>query len=130
MSGNFPFHEITERIIGCALTVQKTLGPGLLENAYQRCLAAEFRYQGVRHESQVGVPIIYRSEIVPLAYRLDFVVEKTVIVELKAVDSVAPIVNAQLLTYLKLTNLPIAPLINFNSFPLRAGIKRMVHKPI
>lgn len=124
----YPHTEVTDRIIGCALVVQRVLGPGLLESAYQRCLAAEFRYRNIPHECQVCIPLIYRDEVIPISYRLDFVVERQIIVELKAVDSIPPVATAQLLTYLKLTNLPVALLINFNTFPLRTGIKRFVNR--
>lgn len=124
---NYVHTDITERIIGCALSVHTALGPGLLESAYQRCLEAEFRYQDIPYKSQVPVPLIYRDEFVPASYRLDFVVHNKIIVELKAIDAVSPLVTAQLLTYLKLTDLPLALLINFNTMPLRTGIKRFVN---
>lgn len=128
MNVAYPLTEVTERIIGCAIAVQRALGPGLLENAYQRCLAAEFRYHRIFHECQVRIPLIYRDEVIPVSYRLDFVVERQIIVELKAVETIPPIATAQLLTYLKLTNLPVALLINFNTSPLRTGIKRLVNR--
>ena len=122
--------DLTERIIGCALAVHSVLGPGLLENAYHRCLAAEFRFQEIPFKSEVPIPIIYRDEIIPIAYRMDFVLYDRIILELKAVDSVSPFVTAQILTYLKLTNLDIALLVNFNATPLRSGIKRFLNKSI
>ena len=124
----YPQSAITERIIGCAIEVHAALGPGLLESAYQKCLSAEFRHQNIRFKSQVAIPIIYRYETIAISYRLDFVVDNKVIVELKAVDSVTSLVTAQILTYLKLTNIPLALLINFNSVPLRTGIKRFINK--
>lgn len=125
---NYPHSEITERILACAFTVGRVLGPGLLESAYQRCLEAEFRHEKIPFKSQVPIPIVYRNEVISVSYRLDFVVDNKIIVELKAVDTVAPIVTAQILTYLKLTDLPVALLINFNTAPLRTGIQRFLNK--
>lgn len=127
MSNDYPHSDLTEQIIGCALSVHRILGPGLLESAYQGCLAAEFRYQGIAHKSQVCIPIFYRDEIIPVSYKMDFVVHDRIVVELKAVESIAPIITAQILTYLRLTHLPVALLINFNAYPLKAGIRRFAN---
>jgi len=92
-------NEISNKIIGCAIQVHKVLGPGLLESAYEECLASEFRAQGLNFERQKPVPIIYRDVKLDCGYRLDFLVEDRVIVELKAIDVVPPVAYAQLLTY-------------------------------
>ena len=119
-------NAITEAIIGAAIEVHRNLGPGLLESAYQQCLAYEF---GLRHLSFVRerpLPVVYKGTLIDCAYRLDFWVEDAVIVELKAVDVIHPIHTAQLLTYLKLTGCHVGLLINFNVSVLKLGIKRLV----
>lgn len=121
--------ELTEKIIGAAIAVHKALGPGLLESAYEQCLAHEFFLSGVSFERQVALPVVYKSLQLDCGYRLDFLVEKTVLVELKAVENLQPIHEAQLLTYLRIGGWPIGLLINFNVPVLRKGIKRMVHSP-
>jgi GxxExxY protein len=118
---------LTEKIIGAAIAVHKALGPGLLESAYEECLAHELNLAKISFERQVALPVIYKSLQLDCAYRLDFLVEKTVILELKAVENLQPIHEAQLLTYLKLGGWPIGLLINFNVPVLMKGIKRMVH---
>ena len=123
----YPHVETTKNIIACAITVHRVLGPGLLESVYQRCLASEFRHEGIPNRAQVAIPIVYREEVIPVCYRLDFVVDDKVIVEIKASDTVSPVFLAQVLTYLKLTNLQLALLVNFNASPLRSGIKRIVN---
>ena len=120
-------NELTEKIIGAAIAVHKALGPGLLESAYEECLAHELSFSGIFFERQVPLPIIYRSIQLDCGYRLDFLVERTIVLELKALESLQPIHEAQLLTYLKLGGWPIGLLINFNVPVLKKGIKRMVH---
>jgi len=118
---------LTEKIIGAAIAVHKTLGPGLLESAYEECLAHELSLANIFFERQLALPVNYKSLQLDCGYRLDFLVEKTVILELKAVESLQPIHEAQLLTYLKLGGWPIGLLINFNVPVLKKGIKRMVN---
>ncbi|HYY71964.1 MAG TPA: GxxExxY protein [Candidatus Bathyarchaeia archaeon] len=118
---------LTEKIIGAAVAVHRALGPGLLESAYEECLAHELDLAKISFERQVALPVIYKSIQLDCAYRLDFLVEKTVILELKAVENLQPIHEAQLLTYLKLGGWPIGLLINFNVPVLMKGIKRMVY---
>jgi len=118
---------LTEKIIGAAIDVHKVLGPGLLESAYELCLAHEFSIANISFERQVPLPLTYKSLALDCGYRLDFLVEKMVVVELKAVEGLQPIHEAQLLTYLKLDGWPIGLLINFNVPVLKKGIKRMVH---
>ena len=120
-------NELTEKIIGAAIELHKSLGPGLLESAYETCLSHEFSIADIAFERQVPVPVTYKSVPLDCGYRLDFLVEKTVVVELKAVEGLQPIHQAQLLTYLKLGGWPIGLLINFNVPVLKKGIKRMVH---
>ena len=120
-------NELTQKIIGAAIEVHKALGPGLLESAYEECLAHELLIANVSFERQVPLPVSYKSVQLDCGYRLDFLIEHTVVLELKAVESLQPIHEAQLLTYLKLGGWPIGFLINFNVPVLTKGIKRMVH---
>lgn len=117
-------NSVSERTIGAAIQVHRTLGPGLLESAYQACLAYELGNVGLRFEQQVGLPVHYGTVVVECGYRMDFVVEGLVVVELKAVETVLPIHEAQLLTYLRLSNLPLGLLLNFNTILLKDGIHR------
>ena len=118
---------LTEKIIGAAIEVHKVLGPGLLESAYELCLPHELSLANISFERQVPLPVTYKSLPVDCGYRLDFLVEKTVVLELKAVEVLQPIHHAQMLTYLKLGGWPIGLLINFNVSVLKKGIKRLVH---
>ena len=118
---------LTERIIGAAIEVHKALGPGVLESAYEECLTHEFTVANISFERQVPLPVRYKSVELDCGYRLDFLVEKTVVLELKAVEVLHAIYEAQLLTYLRLGGWPVGLLINFNVPVLRKGIKRMVH---
>jgi GxxExxY protein len=118
--------ELTEAIIGAAIEVHKELGPGLLESSYQKCLAREFDLRGIRYRQEVDLPVNYKGVFIDCAYRIDFFVEERVIVELKSVEKLLPIHEAQLLTYLKLTKLRVGLLINFNSAVIRNSIIRRV----
>ena len=118
---------LTEKIIGAAIEVHRLLGPGLLESAYEVCLAHEFLLADICFERQVPLPLSYKSLPLDCGYRLDFLVEKTVVLEIKAVEGLQPIHQAQLLTYLKLGGWPVGLLINFNVPVLKKGIKRMVY---
>jgi GxxExxY protein len=120
-------HGVTEKIIGAAIEVHKVLGPGLLESAYEGCLAHELSVANISFERQVPLPVIYKSLQLDCGYRIDFLVEKMVVLELKTVENFQPIHEAQLLTYLKLGGWPIGLLINFNVPVLRKGIKRIVN---
>lgn len=120
-------NRLSNVIIGAAIEVHRELGPGLLESAYDVCLKHELAQQGVRVESQVPQPVIYKGIHLDCGYRLDLLVEDLIIVELKTVESLHPIHDAQLLTYLKLKNLWLGLLINFNVPLLKHGIKRLVH---
>ncbi|NLV41686.1 MAG: GxxExxY protein [Candidatus Hydrogenedentes bacterium] len=118
--------EITERVIGAAIEVHRVLGPGLLESAYEECLCAELRERGVAHQRQIPLPVEYKGTRLDCGYRLDLLVEEVVVVEIKAVSSMEPIHEAQLLTYLRLGGWKVGLLINFNVPLLRDGIVRRV----
>ncbi len=120
-------NELTEKIIGCAIKVHRELGPGLLESTDEVCLVHELRKAGLSVEKQVPVPIIYDGIALDACYQLDVVVEDAVILELKSVERIMPIHEAQLLTYLKLTNRKLGLIINFNTQLLKNGIKRMAN---
>ena len=118
--------DLTGRIIGAAIEVHRNLGPGLLESAYSRCLALEMNTARLNFISEVVLPITYKGIQIEPAYRVDFLVEEKIIVEVKAVESLLPIHKAQLLTYLKLSHRKVGLLINFHSVMLKDGIYRMV----
>jgi GxxExxY protein len=120
------FDELSGKVIGCAIEVHKNLGPGLLESAYERCLSYELTAAGLRHEAQKELPIDYKGLKLDTAYRIDLIVENGVIVELKSVEKVLPIHEAQILTYMKLAGISVGLLINFNVTKLKDGIKRFV----
>jgi GxxExxY protein len=122
---NLDVNQTTEKIIGAAIEVHRHLGPGLLESAYQVCLAHEMKLRGLAYEREKPLPIEYKGLSLDCSYRLDFLVDETIIVELKTVDRLQPIHEAQLLTYLRLTGCKIGLLINFNVPVLKNGIKRM-----
>ncbi|HYG73833.1 MAG TPA: GxxExxY protein [Planctomycetota bacterium] len=117
---------ITETVIGAAIEVHRSLGPGLLESTYESCLAYELSQRGLRFETQKALPVVYKEVRLDCGYRIDFLVEDLVIVELKSVEEIAPIHEAQLLSYLKLSGRKVGLLINFNVKMLKDGIKRRV----
>ena len=119
-------NELTGEIIGAAIEVHKTLGPGLLESIYEECLCIEFGKRSMSYESQKEINIEYKGVRLESKYRIDLVVSKMIVVELKTVDELAPIHDAQILSYLKLTGLKVGLLINFNVPVLKDGIKRLV----
>lgn len=119
---------VTQTIIGSAIEVHKALGPGLLESAYEECLAYELSLANVAFERQIPLQVNYKAVQLDCGYRLDFLVEKTIVLELKAIDVLQSIHDAQLLTYLRLGGWPVGLLINFNVPVLRKGIKRLVNK--
>lgn len=118
--------DVTRRIIGCAIEVHKGLGPGLLESVYETCLCHELDVNGIVYIRQRKVPITYKGIDLECGYRLDLLVENKVIVELKSVDKLTPLHDAQLISYLKLTSVNVGLLINFNVSTLTKGIKRKV----
>ena len=120
-------NDLTRKVIGAAIEVHKNLGPGLLESAYEACLCHELELQELPFERQRELPIHYKGLNLDSGYRLDIVVENRLILELKSCESLLPIHDAQLLTYLKLTGSKVGLLINFNVPILRDGIKRMAN---
>jgi GxxExxY protein len=118
--------QIGRLVVDAALTVHRALGPGLLESVYETCLAEELRERGLRVERQVGVPVTYRQVQVEVGLRLDVLVEGRVVVEIKAIDALASIHTAQLLTYLRFSSLRLGYLINFNTGLLKNGLRRVV----
>ena len=120
------YNLLSEQIIGSAIEVHKALGPGLLESAYEACLCHELKLRRIPFESQVELPVSYKGVKLDAGYRMDLVVNKLIIVGLKAVERLEAIHEAQLLTYLKLTNYWLGLLINFNVAKLRFGVKRLV----
>ena len=120
-------NQLTERVIGACMEIHKTLGPGLLESAYEECLCHELRLAGLGFERQKPLPVAYKGVQLDCGYRLDLVIEDRLIVELKTVQELSPIHEAQLLTYLKLLGLTVGLLINFNVPILRRGIRRLVN---
>jgi GxxExxY protein len=115
---------VTERIIGCTIEVHRALGPGLLESAYEKCLAFELDQRGIPFRQQLPVPVEYKGTRIECGYRIDLLVDDAVIVELKSVDQLAPIHEAQLLTYMKLARIRTGLLINFNQQRLVDGLRR------
>ena len=120
-------NKTTETIIGSAIAVHQELGPGLLESAYEACLVYELLQRGLSIQQQKALPVNYRGVKVDCGYRIDLLVENNVIVELKAVERLEPIHEAQLLSYLKLSGYRVGLLINFNVKILKQGIKRLVN---
>jgi GxxExxY protein len=117
-------NEITQKIIGAAIEVHRQLGPGLLESAYEECLCHEFAIRQLNFERQKPIPLVYKEAKLDCGYRLDLLVEGRIVVELKSVDSLGPIHEAIILTYLKLSGHSLGLLINFNVSLLKDGIKR------
>ncbi len=117
---------VTEAIIGAAIAVHRELGPGLLESAYQACLAFELGERGLSVERQLPLPVVYRGQHLDCGYRLDLFVQKLVVVELKTVELITPLHEAQLMSYLKLSGCTVGLLINFNVRQLTQGLKRLV----
>ncbi len=119
-------NKITEKIIGAAIEVHRTLGPGLLESAYEQCLEYELTERGLKVERQIPVPVIYKDLYIEYGYRLDLLVEDQVIVEIKSIDELHPVHEAQILTYLKFSEKKIGLLINFNVKLLKEGLRRYI----
>ena len=124
---NGPSNELTECIIGAAIDVHKALGPGLLESAYEACLAFELSERDLRVERQKAIPVTYKGLEIDAGYRIDLLVEQSVVVEIKAVERLLPIHEAQLISYLKLGDYPLGLLVNFNVRLLKQGIRRFAN---
>ena len=128
MRENDRLDEISHRIIGAAIEVHRHLGPGLLESAYQSCLAFELKQLGVKLEEQKPLPVVYKQVRLDCGYRLDLVVEDEIIVEIKAIEKLLPIHEAQLLSYLRLAKKRVGLLMNFHVPVLKNGLKRIVNE--
>jgi GxxExxY protein len=120
-------NELSYKIIGAALELHKNIGPGLLESAYENALAYDLREMGLVVTQQVPMPFMYKNMKMDVGYRIDLMVENKVIIELKSIENIAPVHYAQLLTYLKLSDLKLGLLINFNSKTLKESIHRIVN---
>ena len=120
------FDELSNRVIGCALTVHRELGPGLLESTYEQCLAHELKLNGIAFKLQYSLPVEYKGVRLECGYRVDLFIEEKLIIELKCVEQIKGIHEAQLLTYMKLAGVKIGLLMNFNVAKLKNGIKRFV----
>ena len=119
------FWGLSEHVIGACIEVHRALGPGLLESTYEQCLGHELALRGLPFERQVNIPVTYKCIRLDYGYRLDLLIANTLVVEVKAVDQLTAVHEAQLLTYLKLTKLPVGILVNFHTATLRSGIRRM-----
>ena len=119
-------NDITHEIIGAAIEVRKRLGPGLLESAYEVCLAHELRLRNLKVDQQVGVPVVYKETKLECGYRMDLLVEGRIVVELESIESLAPIHEAIILTYLRLSGHKIGLLIHFNVAILKDGVRRFI----
>jgi GxxExxY protein len=120
------FNAITGEILGASIEVHRVVGPGLLESTYMPCLQFELTARRLRFRSEVVVPIVYKGVALPSTYRIDLIVEDTVVIEVKAIQSTLPVHEAQLLTYMRLTGCPAGLLINFNVARLMDGVTRKV----
>jgi GxxExxY protein len=120
-------NEISEKVIGCAIQVHRELGPGLLESSYEECLYYELVQAGLLVEKQKPLPLVYKEVKLECGYRIDLMIEKKVIVEVKAVEALNDIHMAQILTYLKLSKVKLGLLMNFNVTLLKSGIKRVAN---
>ena len=119
-------HELTERVIGLAIDVHRTVGPGLLESVYVDAWGLELKHANIGFQSQVTVPVIYKGTTIPLGFRADVVVENAIILEIKAVAALLPAHEAQILTYLRMSRIRIGLLINFHAPRLKDGLRRFI----
>jgi GxxExxY protein len=125
-----PLNQITSRIIGAAIEVHRTLGPGLLESVYHTCLRYELHLADLRIKSEKKIPVIYKGVAMDCSYELDLLIEDQVIVEIKSVDHVLPVHEAQLITQLKLARKPVGLLLNFNVPVMKDGITRKLNRAV
>ena len=122
-------NEISYKVIGAAMRVHTALGVGLLESVYEKCLSNEFSRSSLQFRRQVPIPVVYEGTTITPAYKIDFIVENLVVVEIKCVERLLPVHRAQLLSYLKLTALPLGLLLNFRVPHMRDGIGRVINAP-
>ncbi|SRR6266487_2311944 len=120
------FDELSRSVIGCAIEVHRILGPGLLESTYRQCLACELSHAGILFQMEAPLPVRYKDLLLDCGYRIDLLVSRDLIVEIKSVETLLPIHQAQILTYMRLAKVPLGLLINFNMTKLQNGIKRFV----
>ena len=120
------FDKLSRSVIGCAIEVHRNLGPGLLESTYRQCLACELSHAGILFQMEVPLPVRYKDILLDCGYRIDLLLRGELIVEIKSVEALLPIHQAQILTYMRLANVPIRLLVNFNVTRLQTGIKRFV----
>jgi GxxExxY protein len=119
------FNDGSDAIIGACIEVHRELGPGLLESIYEECVCMELRARGIAYERQMSLPVMYKGVRIPCDYRIDLFVERRLVVELKAVQSLLPVHEAQMLTYLRVTGAKVGLLINFHESTLRRGLRRV-----
>ena len=120
------FDELSRKVIGCAIEVHRTLAPGLLESTYRQCLACELSHAQIPFQMEVPLPVRYKDVLLDCGYRIDLLVDGGLILEIKSVETLLPIHQAQILTYMRLAKIPIGLLINFNVTKLQNGIKQFV----
>ena len=125
-----PVDELTELVIGCAMAVHSELGPGLLESIYRDCLRLELLSHGLPVETERQVPVVYKGERIRSDLRIDLLVAGRLVIEVKVIDRLHPVHQAQVITYLKLTGCPAGLLLNFNATSIRAGLKRLDHPDV
>ena len=123
------FVDASEQVIGACIEVHRHLGPGLLESTYQSCLKYELGLRGLKFVSEKPLPVAYKGILLDCGYRLDFVIDDCIVLEIKAVERLLPVHQAQVLTYLKLTGLSTALLVNFNVALIKDGLRRLTRKP-
>ncbi len=121
------FNELTSRVISAAIEVHRELGPGLLESVYEHCLAKELKINGLKFKQQAQLPVHYKGEVLDKDFFVDMIVEDKLLLELKAIEAIAPIHEAQLLSYLRIANRKLGLLINFNVVLLKDGIRRIIN---
>lgn len=126
IDNSYRYSELTSKIIGCAIEVHKLLCPGLLESAYEECLSYELQKAGLKVERQKALPVVYKEIKLDCGYRIDILVENLVVLELKSVDVLNPVHEAQILTYLKFSDKKVGLLINFNVTLLKNGLKKYI----
>ena len=124
---NEEFNNLSKRILAACLMVHREMGPGLLESVYELCLLNEFKLNGIKAESQVSIPLIYRGVELSKDFRIDILVENEIVLEIKSLESLLPVHEAQIISYLKLANKRLGFLVNFNSALLKHGFKRFVN---
>jgi GxxExxY protein len=120
------FDELSRKVIGCAIEVHRNLGPGLLESTYRQCLACELSQAGIPFQMEVPLPVRYKEMLLDCGYRIDLLVSGDLIVEIKCVETLLPIHQAQILTYMRLSKIPVGLIITFNVTRLQNGIKRSI----